>query len=72
MRSELKAPIIYNRIKDTYQYDRNCNINFIHNEKKNILIGDKSKKVFKVGDKIKVKLQSAFPSERKIDFVLVK
>ena len=26
----------------------------------------------KVGDKIKVKLQSAFPSEKKIDFVLVK
>ncbi|MDA9181178.1 ribonuclease R [Gammaproteobacteria bacterium] len=45
---------------------------FIHNEKKNILIGDKSKKVFKVGDKIKVKLQSAFPSEKKIDFVLAK
>ncbi|MDB2461324.1 ribonuclease R [Gammaproteobacteria bacterium] len=45
---------------------------FIHNEKKNVLIGDKSKKVFKVGDKIKVKLQSAFPSEKKIDFVLAK
>jgi len=45
---------------------------FIHNQKKNILIGDKSKKVFKVGDKIKVKLQNAFPSEKKIDFVLVK
>ena len=34
MKKELKAPIIYNRTKDTYQYDRNCNINFIHNEKK--------------------------------------
>jgi transcriptional antiterminator len=34
MRKDLKAPIIYNRFKDTYQYDRNCNINFIHNEKK--------------------------------------
>ena len=34
MRSELKAPIIYNREKNTYQYDRNCNINFIHREKK--------------------------------------
>jgi len=45
---------------------------FIHNQKKNILIGDKSKKVFKVGDKIQVKLQNAFPSEKKIDFVLVK
>ena len=33
MKSELKAPIIYNRVKNTYQYDRNCNINFIHNEK---------------------------------------
>ena len=33
MRKDLKAPIIYNRIKDTYQYDRNCNINFIHEER---------------------------------------
>ena len=32
MRSELKAPIIYNRIKDTYLYNSNCNINFIHKE----------------------------------------
>ena len=30
MRQELKAPIIYNRIKGTYQYETNCNINFIH------------------------------------------
>lgn len=30
MRVELQAPIIYNRIKDTYQYETNCNINFIH------------------------------------------
>ena len=33
MRKELKAPIIYNRVKGTYLYDRNCNINFIHNER---------------------------------------
>lgn len=33
IRKELKAPIIYNRVKGTYQYDRNCNINFIHNER---------------------------------------
>ena len=45
---------------------------FIYNEKKNILIGDKSRKIYKVGDKIKVKLKSATPSEKKIDFVLVK
>jgi ribonuclease R len=45
---------------------------FIYNEKKNILIGEKSRKVFKVGDKIKVKLYSAYPSEKKIDFVLSK
>jgi len=45
---------------------------FIHNEKKNFLYGDKSKKIYKVGDKIKVKLISALPSERKIDFALVK
>lgn len=45
---------------------------FIHNEKKNILIGDKSRKIFKVGDKIKVKLQRSYPSDRKIDFVLSK
>ena len=43
---------------------------FIHKEKKNILIGEKSKKVYKVGDKINVKLVSAFPSEKKIDFIL--
>ena len=30
MREELKAPIIYNGIKGTYQYNTNCNINFIH------------------------------------------
>ena len=30
MRQDLKAPIIYNRIKGTYQYETNCNINFIH------------------------------------------
>ena len=45
---------------------------FIYNEKKNILIGDKSRKIYKIGDKIKVKLHSAIPSEKKIDFVLVK
>ena len=45
---------------------------FIYNEKKIILIGDKSNKIYKVGDKIKVKLKSATPSEKKIDFVLVK
>jgi len=33
MRSELKAPIIYNRIKNTYLYYTNCNINFIHEER---------------------------------------
>ena len=33
MRSGLKAPIKYNRLKDSYQYDKNCNINFIHKEK---------------------------------------
>jgi hypothetical protein len=32
MKRELKAPIKYNRIKDTYLYDTNCNINFIHKE----------------------------------------
>lgn len=32
MRKELKAPIIYNRTKGTYQYGTNCNINFIHNK----------------------------------------
>ena len=45
---------------------------FIYNEKKNILIGDKSRKIYKIGDKIQVKLQSALPSEKKIDFVLAK
>ena len=45
---------------------------FIYNEKKNILIGEKSRKIYKIGDKIKVKLHSAIPSEKKIDFVLVK
>ena len=44
---------------------------FIYNEKKNYLYGDKSNKIYKVGDKIKVKLISALPSERKIDFSLV-
>ena len=39
---------------------------------KNILVGDKSKKVYKVGDIIKVKLISAYPLEKKIDFVLIK
>ena len=33
MKVELKAPIIYNRIKDTYEYETICSINFIHNEK---------------------------------------
>lgn len=32
MREELKAPIRYNRMKDTYQYVTICSINFIHNE----------------------------------------
>lgn len=32
MREELKAPIKYNRIKDTYQYMTICSINFIHSE----------------------------------------
>ena len=45
---------------------------FIYNEKKNILIGDKSRKIYKIGDKLQVKLQSALPSEKKIDFVLAK
>ena len=45
---------------------------FFHDEIKNILIGEKSRKVYRVGDKINVKLYSAYPSERKIDFQLVK
>ena len=45
---------------------------FIYNERKNILVGDKSRKVYKVGDTIKVKLTSAYPLEKKIDFVLIK
>ena len=45
---------------------------FFHDEIKNILIGEKSKKIYRVGDKINVKLYSAYPSERKIDFQLVK
>ena len=32
MKRELKAPIKYNRIKDTYLYNSSCNINFIHKE----------------------------------------
>ena len=35
MKRELKAPIVYNRLKDSYQYEGNCNINFIHNKKSN-------------------------------------
>ena len=35
MKRELKAPIIYNRLKDSYQYEGNCNINFTHNKKSN-------------------------------------
>jgi hypothetical protein len=35
MKKELKAPIIYNRLKDSYQYEGNCNINFTHNKKNN-------------------------------------
>ena len=45
---------------------------FFYDDKKNILIGEKSGKKYRVGDKIKVKLSSAYPSERKIDFQLVK
>ncbi len=45
---------------------------FIYNEKKNILVGDKSKKTYTIGDKILVELKSAYPSEKKIDFILVK
>ncbi len=33
MKRELKAPIIYNRLKDCYQYEVKCNINFTHNKK---------------------------------------
>ena len=37
MRSELKAPIKYNRIKGTYLYDTKCNINFIHKERVSVV-----------------------------------
>ena len=45
---------------------------FIYNEKKNYIHGEKSRKTYKIGDKIKVKLISVLPSEKKIDFVLIK
>jgi len=45
---------------------------FFHDDKKNMLIGEKSGKKYRVGDKIKVKLSSAYPSERKIDFQILK
>ena len=35
MKRELKAPIIYNRLKNTYQYEGNCNINFTNSKKNN-------------------------------------
>lgn len=32
MRSDLNAPITYNRTKCTYLYKSPCNLNFVHNE----------------------------------------
>ncbi len=45
---------------------------FIHDEEKNILIGYNTKKVYKVGDILDVKLVKVMPEERKIDFTVLK
>ncbi len=45
---------------------------FIYDEEKNILIGYNTKKVYKVGDILDVKLTKVIPKERKIDFTILK
>ena len=44
---------------------------FIYNETNRTLIGEKSNKVYKIGDKVKIEVIKASKEEREIDFALV-
>ena len=45
---------------------------YVHDEKHYALIGRRTKKRFRLGDKVVVKVVRVDPEEREIDFVLVK
>ena len=45
---------------------------FIHDERNNLLIGEKTGTKFKIGTALKVKLIKSLPNEKKIDFTIVK
>ena len=44
---------------------------FIYNEERKILIGEKSKKTYKIGDKVKIRVISASKLLRQIDFEII-
>lgn len=44
---------------------------YIYDERKSILIGEKTSKTYKIGDKVKVKLQRADTKLKEIDFLLL-
>ena len=44
---------------------------FIYNETNRTLIGEKSNKVYKIGDKVKIEVIKASKEAREIDFALV-
>ena len=46
-------------------------MNILYDENRKILIGEKSKKTYKIGDKVKIRVISASKLLRQIDFEII-
>lgn len=60
-----------NTVEGLIRFENLGNEYFIYDENKKILIGEKSKKIYKIGDKVKIRVISASKLLRQIDFEIV-
>ena len=60
-----------NTVEGLIRFDHLGNEYFIYDENRKILIGEKSKKTYKIGDKVKIRVISASKLLRQIDFEII-
>jgi len=60
-----------NTVEGLIRFEHLGNEYFIYDENRKILIGEKSKKTYKIGDKVKIRVISASKLLRQIDFEII-
>ena len=60
-----------NTVEGLIRFDKMCDEYFIYDEDRKRLIGERTNKVYKIGDKVKIKVDKASKLLRQIDFELV-